>query len=242
MHFGSSPLFYPRLFRYNVNMSVITMQEITCPCGEVFEVEIYQSVSVRSNPELKELILAGEFNLVQCPNPQCKKVIFAEKFLLYHDVDQELLAFVYPREMENKLSEIQDSVSQQYKSLREELVGEDRLQYQPFLLFGLDRLCDLIHLEEERADEAAIVSALCETLSLPYKTLKNDYARRKNLPAIAPLGLEMQSENLLRQRVLEGLEIILETNDHLVCYKIFLTQVQSDPNWTLDPAEFVEPS
>ena len=152
------------------------MQEITCPCGEAFEVEIYQSVSVRSNPELKELILAGEFNLVRCPNPLCQKVIFAEKFLLYHDVDQELLAFVYPREMENRLSEIQESVSEQYKNLREELVGEDRLQYQPFLLFGLDRLCDLIHLEEDRADEAAIVSALCETLSISYKTLKNDYA------------------------------------------------------------------
>ena len=218
------------------------MQEITCPCGEVFEVEIYQSVSVRSNPELKELILAGEFNLVRCPNPLCQKVIFAEKFLLYHDVDQELLAFVYPREMENRLSEIQESVSEQYKNLREELVGEDRLQYQPFLLFGLDRLCDLIHLEEDRADEAAIVSALCETLSISYKTLKNDYARRKNLPAIVPLGLEAPSETSFRQRVLDGLEIILETNDRLVYYKNFLAQVQAEVNWTLDPAEFIEPS
>lgn len=214
-------------------MAITVMEEITCSCGEVFEAEVVQSVSAQTQPELKEMVLAGELNIVQCP--ACKKFIFAEKFLLYHDAEQELLAFVYPLSMESRKVEIQESVLQQYRDLQQELVGQDRLQYQPFLLFGLDRLCDLIHLEEQRQDEFAIAASLCETLGLTFYRIHQDAARKQNLPVVLPLGRAGKAVSL-HERLLQGLQILVETNPALESYAELLRRLQEDPSWTLDPA------
>jgi hypothetical protein len=76
-------------------MSVLIEREIPCTfCQFPNAVEVWSVVNVKEDPELKDLLLGGELNMGECAS--CKKVYFAETFLLYHDPEAELLGFVYP--------------------------------------------------------------------------------------------------------------------------------------------------
>ena len=55
-------------------MSISNLEEITCPCGEVFEAELLSAISVGDNPELKEALMAGEINLATCP--KCGRMFY----------------------------------------------------------------------------------------------------------------------------------------------------------------------
>src|SRR5438552_3618111 len=89
---------------YNSRMSNLVQIEMTCPaCKIPNAVEVWSSLNVREDPELKELLLGGEVNMMECK--ACREVFYAEHFLLYHDPDSELLAFVYPQSYEEKQAE-----------------------------------------------------------------------------------------------------------------------------------------
>ena len=60
-------------------MSILSNREIVCECGETFETNLWSAVSVSDNPELKEAIIAGEFNLVSCP--KCHQMFYWDIFL-----------------------------------------------------------------------------------------------------------------------------------------------------------------
>lgn len=100
-------------------MSLQTLKEIKCACGDTFETEIYQSVSVGEDPELKDLILGGEFNMVECPH--CHQVIYAENFVLYHDHAQELMAFVYPYAMKENQGPMAEQMKATFSELQSKL-------------------------------------------------------------------------------------------------------------------------
>src|SRR5438067_1125064 len=122
-------------------MSLTAIEEIRCPCGEAFESELYQSVSAGDEPDLKDQILAGEFNMVRCP--ACSQLLYGERFVLYHDSAQELMAFIYPVGMQDKKAEIEKEMAQTYAKLRAE-ANPGALHYEPNLLFGMDRLCEML--------------------------------------------------------------------------------------------------
>lgn len=220
-------------------MSLTFVDEIKCPCGETFESELYQSVSVTKNPELKEAVLAGEFNIVQCP--ACKQFLYAERFILYHDPANELLAFVYPKAMEQQQEEIKLNMAQNFTELQNSLSGEEKFNYQPFLMFGLDDLCTLVRLEEEISMEADVVQSLCETFGLTYKRIHLDSARRKNVLPLIPLILNADGKPIpnFKVQLTSGLHRILELNDQLKHYQNFLTYLESGSDCQLEEADFL---
>src|SRR3989344_5582440 len=154
-------------------MSFQAPEEIRCPCGEVFQTELYQSVSAGDDPDLKEMILGGEFNMVKCPS--CFQLLYGERFVLYHDAAQELMAFVHPLEQEHRKEELKAEMRSSFEKLQAGL--PEKLPYEPTLIFGMDRLCELIVREDNIADEAAIAEFLCATLKLQAKKIHKSVAR-----------------------------------------------------------------
>src|SRR5712691_7309796 len=126
-------------------MSFQSPAEIRCPCGEAFETELYESVSAGDDPDLKDMILAGEFNMVKCPS--CFNMLYGERFVLYHDAPLELMAFVHPLGREPQKEQLKTEMQNSFARLQAGL--EKKLPYEPCLLFGLDRLCEILVREEE---------------------------------------------------------------------------------------------
>ena len=209
-------------------MSLQALEEIKCPCGESFEAEVYQSVSAGEDPELKDLILGGEFNMVQCPD--CREVIYAERFVLYHDRSQELLAFVYPVNMRDRKEFVAAEIKRTYEALQAALPEGEELKYDPLPLFGMDELCQVLAAEDEIADEAEIAAYICKSLGLKPRKIEKSAARKKGIPPILPLK---NSQGNLRENLLHGLSELLTENDRLVHYQKLQAQIQSDSGWTI---------
>src|SRR5579871_5023263 len=76
-------------------MSTFNDIDITCEqCGKEFRGTIWTAIHAKQDPELKELLLGGEINLVMCP--ECSHVAYQDHFVLYQDPTAELIAYVYP--------------------------------------------------------------------------------------------------------------------------------------------------
>lgn len=219
-------------------MSSTQPEEVICACGEAFETEVYQSVSVGQDPELKEQILGGQFNVVKCP--RCQQMLYVERFVLYHDSKLELLAFVYPKAMEPQIEEIRVAMGGAFAKLQEELAAGEKMRYQPFLLFGMDALCDLLNIEEEIEDETKVVQALCGELKLAFRRIHFEVARRNNIPPLLPFVSQAagKSKNVpTQEEVMEGLNRVLERNPYLVHYKILQGKAASE--WVLKDSDFI---
>ncbi|MDR1522436.1 MAG: CpXC domain-containing protein [Endomicrobium sp.] len=49
-------------------MTISNLEKIKCPKGHIFEAQLISAISVSDNFELKEALIAGEVNLVTCPD------------------------------------------------------------------------------------------------------------------------------------------------------------------------------
>ncbi len=76
-------------------MSAFNEINVTCEnCGEEFKGTIWTAIHAAADPELKQLLLGGELNILFCP--KCSHTFFYEHFLLYQDPRIKLVAYVYP--------------------------------------------------------------------------------------------------------------------------------------------------
>ena len=210
-------------------MSLSAVEDIKCLCGEIFPAEIYQSVTIEEDPELKDLILGGEFNMVQCP--ACSEVVYAERFVLYHDRSEELMAFVYPYALQAQAGAIRSEMLKTFKDLQDALAEDQKLPYGPVLLFGMDQLTVLLTEDDEITDEMDVVSYLCKSLGLKFKKIQKSLARQNRIPSLLPL--QNSPSGGLRENLIQGLQKILDTNDRLVHYQKFFTLIKSDPAWKI---------
>ncbi len=76
-------------------MSRSMRYSFTCPCGTVFESQIYESVNIAQQPELQYTVLAGLLNVSSCPN--CGRRAAIGRPFIYSDPIHNLLAYVHPR-------------------------------------------------------------------------------------------------------------------------------------------------
>jgi hypothetical protein len=67
----------------------------TCPCGEVFDVPIYEYVNVVEEPRLRYAVLAGLLNVATCPS--CGRRAATTRPFVYADFPHDLLAYVHPQ-------------------------------------------------------------------------------------------------------------------------------------------------
>jgi DNA-directed RNA polymerase subunit RPC12/RpoP len=79
-------------------MSRVTQEQISCPeCSYNQLFQIYHSVNVTINPELKEELINRELTTFKCS--KCSKMFYLRYDLLYHDVNRHLLIWLkYPNE------------------------------------------------------------------------------------------------------------------------------------------------
>ena len=76
-------------------MSTFNEIDISCPnCGHEYKGVVWTAIHSAQDPELKDLLLGGEINLLMCPD--CAHVAFQDHFILYQDPAAELIAYIYP--------------------------------------------------------------------------------------------------------------------------------------------------
>jgi hypothetical protein len=132
--------------------------DVTCPeCDNKFKGIIWTAINAKEDPELKELLLGGELNILMCP--ECAHTFFYEHFLLYQDPLLNLVAYVYPPDEEDQREELEILMQRGFKEAQETFDPKDRLPYGPQLFFGLDRLIEKIRVEEERLLEEEVARA-----------------------------------------------------------------------------------
>ncbi len=123
-------------------MSTFCEYEFQCECGAIFKAKLWESVNVTKNPELRQLVLDGELNMIVCP--ECNVAERIEKVFLYHDMERGILMFVYPEgKAEEWKSEDQDAIKQVTQFL-ESLRGEGGVTSEVKVVFGLEALRDII--------------------------------------------------------------------------------------------------
>ena len=211
-------------------MSMQKLEKIICPCGRQFEAELWNAINVSEDQDLKDLVIAGEVNVVCCP--ECSTMFYAEHFLLYQDNANEILAIVYPREFENDAGHWHKKMDVDFQRAMAAVDADKRLQYKPLLLFGLDALVELIRNDEDENDEAAILSHIHKDIGVHLIHLHPSITRSLQLVKILPYVPCAGAP--LRETVLAGLEKLTNYNPHLVRYKGNMESIKAHKQWTLD--------
>ena len=123
-------------------MSTGGKTSITCQCGRVFEDWIWQSANVTASPELKQQVLDGAMNVVECP--ACGTRFHVEVPFLYHDLDAREYIWVYPRSYEQQSAEVHASVEGMWEKVKAKVSPEMRTvfedEYRVIVVFGMDAL------------------------------------------------------------------------------------------------------
>ena len=66
---------------------------VRCPdCGSIIPIKIYDSITPSVNPELRQRILDGKFEIVVCPD--CRAVLYIQYDILYHDTAGKFMVCV----------------------------------------------------------------------------------------------------------------------------------------------------
>jgi hypothetical protein len=206
------------------------LEKIICPCGREFEAELWNAINVSEDPGLKEMAIAGEVNVVCCP--ECGTIFYAEHFLLYQDNNNEILAFVYPKEFEKEAGHWHRKMETDFKQAMAALETDKRLKYKPLLIFGLDTLLELVRNDEDENDEVAILNYVSKEIGVRLIQLHPSLTRELQLVKLLPYVPSAGAP--LRDQVLAGLEKLVAYNPNLVRYKENFEHIKNNKHWSLD--------
>jgi hypothetical protein len=203
--------------------------DITCEkCEQDFRGTVWTAVNARQDPELKDLLLGGELNLVMCP--QCGHVAFHDHFLLYHDPAAEFLAYVYPTDQEPQRAEIEQVVKTGFTDALSAFPEKEHVPYKPVVLFGLESVVEIMEEEQRRSEQSQIAETVCRQNKIPVFLLSPSDARAKHLPRAIP-GAE-DRRRATREQILKGIDQLLTTNPALTLYSEVKDKLEKDPTWT----------
>ena len=127
-------------------MSQVRNETIICPhCQTESQFEIWSSVNVDIDPELKEKVLSEELFLFRCPN--CGEVTGIPYGTVYHDMSHRfMLFFDFFKE---------DDFNYEPLSIPEELMNA-QMEYTFRQVFGINRLKEKIFILEQGLNDIAI--------------------------------------------------------------------------------------
>ncbi len=130
-------------------MSVFNEVNVTCEqCDKEFKGTIWTSINAKEDPELKEMLLGGELNILFCP--ECSHTFFYEHFLLYLDPKLDLAAYVYPPDDETQQKDLEIMMKISFDDAQATFEPKDRMKSKPYLMFGLDELQRKIREEDQK--------------------------------------------------------------------------------------------
>jgi len=205
-------------------MSISSNCEIICDCGETFEAELWTAVSVSDNPELKDLILSGEFNLVSCP--KCNQIFYWEHFFVYQDIKSELVAYVYPKQYEKQAVEYRNYMLQNFKQVADSMKDIIKIDFEPILYFGIEDLAQTLKAEEYLKDEIQILNFIARRIDLDVIQIKPSMARK--LCILNTIPKTIKSTKDIKRDIITGLEILLGYNPNLIEYEKFLARIKKN--------------
>ncbi|MCL2144426.1 MAG: CpXC domain-containing protein [Endomicrobia bacterium] len=194
-------------------MSISSLEEIKCPCGEVFEAELLSAISVSDNPELKEALISGEINIVCCP--ACGEMFYAERFILYHDSGNELIAFVYPSSFEGQAAQCKQKMQSEFSSAIKNFEDKNKITYDPMLFFGIDDLTLMLRAEQELEDEENVLIYTAQKINLSFVKIPPSFARKLNMPKALPV---LKGEKKFGESSLGALKMLIKHNPNLLHY------------------------
>ena len=122
---------------------------ISCPqCRQPIAADITRLFDVAENPQVKQILLSGAYNLVQCPN--CGYRGQAPTPIVYHDPEKELLLTFFPPELNVPVNQQQQMIGPLINKVMENQPMEKRKAYflNPETMLTRQRLVERI-LEED---------------------------------------------------------------------------------------------
>lgn len=174
--------------------SIRNQAQTHCPNGcEPFEVDYWSLIRADQDPDLKEILLGGELNLVRCP--ECGNYFHHDGDLLYLDTPAELMVFVFSKESAAHAPDLRARIEQDYAIIKNTLLKEAHLDFPPVSVFGLDELKTLLHHEQHLTDESEVVAASTAAAGLTVARLKPSYARENHFPLYIPAPAHAQTPN-----------------------------------------------
>ncbi|MDR0820636.1 MAG: CpXC domain-containing protein [Endomicrobium sp.] len=211
-------------------MTISNLEEIECPYGHLFEAELFSAISVSHNPELKSVLMGGEINVISCP--ECKKVFYAECFVLYHDRENELIAFVYPLSFQNQASQYKRKMREEFELALKSFEEKEKINYEPLMLFGIENLVSLLHSEQDIEDEEIVLKYLVSELPLDTIRIAHSLARKLRIPKILPVS--KGEKNLEAKSLISGLQILIKYNSNLLHYVGLLDKISKNKTMIAD--------
>jgi len=124
-------------------------QTISCPqCQQPVIAEITRLFDLKQDPQAKQILLAGAYNLIQCPN--CGFRGQAPTPIVYHDPEKELLLTFFPPELHVPINQQEQMVGPMIKKVMDNLPMEQRKAYlfKPETMLTRQRMVERI-LEED---------------------------------------------------------------------------------------------
>jgi hypothetical protein len=207
-------------------MSILSNCEITCHCAEVFEAELWTAVSISENPELKDAINSGMFNLVECP--KCKHFFYWEIFFIYQDISSELIAYVYPKDYERQAKHYRKQMLDSFKEVIKSTKEAKDINFEPVLFFGIEDLVATLKNEDFLNDEIQIVSFIAKRIGLELIEIKPSKARNLCMPYLIPKIKKSLDCNI--KDIIAGLEKLLSYNENLLEYEKLLIRIKKNPS------------
>ncbi len=122
---------------------------ISCPqCKQPVAAEITRLFDVQQNPQAKQILLSGAYNLIQCPS--CGYRGQAPTPIVYHDPEKQLLLTFFPPEMHVPVNQQEQMIGPLIKRVMETLPMDQRKAYlfKPETMLTRQRLVERI-LEED---------------------------------------------------------------------------------------------
>jgi hypothetical protein len=214
-------------------MTISNLEEVKCPKGHTFQAQLLSAISVSDNYELKEALIAGEINLVTCP--ECGQMFYAECFILYHDSQNELISFVYPLSFQDQATQCMSKMRKEFKLALENFNDKDKITYEPILLFGIEDLVLLLKREQDIEDEETILMHLANTLKLNIIKIAPNVARKLAIPKLMPFNQYFSEKSLI-----SGLETLIKYNSNLEHYLDFLQKLSKYKNMFIEISKAIK--
>jgi hypothetical protein len=135
---------------------------VICGCGRAFETEVWIALNVTTDPELRQLLLSGELNKVECP--VCGRESRVDHELLYVDMARHLLIAMLPRTQGQSWAQAKRdferrSIAQKELWSRAAGLTADEVQgglYVRRMVFGFNELREKVFLFDKGLDDRAV--------------------------------------------------------------------------------------
>jgi len=175
---------------------------VSCPqCKQPVAADITRLFDVSQNPQAKQILLSGAYNLIQCPN--CGYQGQAPTPIVYHDPEKELLLTFFPPELNVPINQQEQMIGPLIKKVMESLPMDERKAYlfKPETMFTRQRLVERILEEDGITPE--MIKAQQDRLNL--------LQRLASVSPEARLELIEQEEELVDEQLLMILQRLIQS-------------------------------